>query len=476
MPDGLSLPAASLDPDAEPGEIRLLACSGILGYGFTEAAFERALGLRPHMIGCDAGSMDPGPYYLGEGVPFVSRAAMKRDLALALTGARAIDVPLLIGSAGGGGGTPHLAAAREVLEEVARERGLSFRLAQIGAEVDKDWLKAKARAGKLTPLGPIEPLTEETIEATHRVVAMMGAEPYQAALAQGADVVLAGRSSDAAIFAALPTARGMDAGLAWHLGKIIECGGAVVTPKIGQDCVLARLRADHFVVEPGHPEKRCERIRIAAHTLYENPSPYELVEPEGTLDTRACTYEQAGPRSVRVSGSRLHKADRYTVKLEGVSRLGFRAMFVAGIRDPGLIGQLDPFFEGVRAKVREEAAGLGIAEGSYRLTFRAYGRDAVMGGLDPARNEPPHEVGLMVECIGADEDQARAVLAKARYCCLHNDFPGRLCISGNLAFPFSPSDVSVGWAYAFTVWHVAELDDPLECFPIEMVEIGGGAP
>jgi len=477
MPEGIVQPmpaeaqARLLAPRTD--EVRLLACSGILGYGFTEAAFRRAIEMGMHAIGCDGGSMDPGPYYLGEGIPFVSRKAMKRDLALMLEGAITKQVPLLIGSAGGGGGTPHLAYTRAVLEEIAAERGYRFKLALIESELSKDYLKAKVRAGAVTPLGPIAEMTEQTVEESHRVVAMMGVEPFQQALRQGAQVVLAGRASDAAIYAALPTMQGYDPGLAWHLGKIIECAGAVVRPKIGQDCVIGRLRADHFLIEPGHPDKRCEKIRIAAHTLYENPSPYELVEPAGTLDTRACSYEQVDARTTMVAGSRMRHAARYTVKLEGVRKLGFRSMFMAGIRDPGLIGQIDEFTAGVRAKVAEETAAMGIAERDYRLVFRTYGRDAVMGTLEPERGELPHELGLMVECLARDEEQSRAVLAKARYCCLHNDFPGRLCISGNLAFPFSPSDISVGSAYAFSVWHVMELDDPLEPFPITMIDVGG---
>ena len=60
-----------------------------------------------------------------------------------------------------------------------------------------------------------------------RVVAMMGVEPLQEALKNDVDVVLAGRCSDAVIYAAKPVAEGVDPGLAWHLGKIIECAGQV---------------------------------------------------------------------------------------------------------------------------------------------------------------------------------------------------------------------------------------------------------
>ena len=49
-------------------------------------------------------------------------------------------------------------------------------------------------------------------------------------------------------------------------------------------------------------------MRIAAHTLYENPSPYHLEEPEGTLVTTNSNYEQLDERVVKVSGSRFEDA------------------------------------------------------------------------------------------------------------------------------------------------------------------------
>ena len=81
-------------------EIRILSPTDVLGSGFVENSFEAALARKPHFIGCDAGSTDPGPSHLGSGVPAVPRAAMKRDLRLALLGARRLNIPLLVGSAG----------------------------------------------------------------------------------------------------------------------------------------------------------------------------------------------------------------------------------------------------------------------------------------------------------------------------------------------------------------------------------------
>ena len=108
--------------------MKLLATSGMLGYGYTEEAFHRAIDQGIDLIGCDGGSMDPGPYYLGAGVPFVSRRAAKRDLTLMIKAGVEHGTPVVIGSAGGGGGTPHLAWTRALIEEIAAEEGVGFRM------------------------------------------------------------------------------------------------------------------------------------------------------------------------------------------------------------------------------------------------------------------------------------------------------------------------------------------------------------
>lgn len=452
--------------------LRMMATTGLLGYGFSEEAFHRGLSMGLDFIAADGGSMDPGPHYLGVGEPFVTRTAIKRDLSFMLPAAIDKGIPLLIGSCGGGGSDPQLQIVREIVEELASERNLEFRMALIGSEPDRSFLKSQIAAGRVEPLGPIDDLTAETVDASERVVAMMGVEPFQRALDEGAQVVLAGRATDASIFSAIPLARGYDPGLVWHLAKIIECAGQVTTPRTGQDCVVGTLYGDHFIVEPGHPDKRCTRMRIAAHTLYENPSPHHLEEPDGTLVTLDSVYEQVDERSVKVSGSRFERSSRYTVKLEGVRLAGHRTVFVAGTRDPVLISVVDDFVAACHERVASEAKSLGIYADQYRLGIRLYGKNGTMAEREPVVDATPHELGVLTEVVADTPDISKAIMAKARYALLHTDFPGRKCISGNLAIPFSPSDIPVGPVYEFCVWHRMEIDDPLELFPITHVAVG----
>ncbi|MDP7546767.1 MAG: acyclic terpene utilization AtuA family protein, partial [Alphaproteobacteria bacterium] len=273
------------------------------------------------------------------------------------------------------------------------------------------------------------------------------------------------------IYSAIPLMRGFEPGLVWHLSKIIECAGAVAVPKTGQDCMIGTLKADHFLVAPAHPDSRCTRMSVAAHTLYENPSPYHLEEPDGTVVTVDSTYEQTDERTVKVAGSRFESSNRYTVKLEGVRRAGFRTIFVAGARDPGLIAVIDDYLEICRGRVRQQLEALDIDEDQYRLNIHVYGRSGTMASREPIQDATPHEVGILAEVLADDEETSKTAMAKARLALLHTDFPGRKCISGNLAIPISPSDIPVGETYEFNLWHIMEIDDPLEPFRIEMVDL-----
>src|SRR5205823_14072038 len=250
--------------------------------------------------------------------------ATQRDIRLMRLAWRAAGVPVIIGSAGTAGGDPHLDFTRDVVEEIAREEGLSFRLALIHAELDRAYLKDKLRQGRIRPLHPAPPFDDGTVERAERIVAQMGAEPFMRALESGAEVIVAGRSSDTSIYAALPLLEGCPPGPVWHAAKILECGAASVEQRMHPDCMMAWIHPDDFVVEPPNPRMRCAPVSVVAHTLYENADPYRLYEPSGMLDTSAAEYEQLGERSVRVSGSRFVPTTQYTVRLEAAEHLGHR--------------------------------------------------------------------------------------------------------------------------------------------------------
>ncbi|MDP8922800.1 MAG: DUF1446 domain-containing protein, partial [Chloroflexota bacterium] len=393
---------------------------------------------------------------------------------LMLRAGRAAGAPVIVGSAGTAGGDPHLTFTRDVILEIAREEGLSFRLALIHAELDRDYLKDKLRRGRVRPLHPAPAFDEGTVDRAERIVGQMGAEPFIRALEAGADVVVAGRSSDTSIYAALPLLRGLQPGPVWHAAKILECGAASVVQRLHPDPMLAWIRDDEFVVEPPHPEMRCSPTSVVAHTLYENADPFHLYEPSGMLDTSDAEYTPLNDRAVRVTGSRFVPADVYTVRLEGAEYLGHRFVAIAGVRDPVVLRQHDRFLEGLRETIAtKSAASLGLKiDRDYRLLFRVYGKNGSMGPLEPEDRIDGHEIGLVCEVVGRTAEEARAVLNVAWHTGLHHWVPEWQGLISNWAFPYSPPELDGGPVYRFCVNHLLELDDPCEPFAVEYVDVG----
>ena len=197
-------------------EIRILSATGMLGSGFREETLKHAMTLKPDFIGADSGSTDPGPYYLGSSDVNFSDSANKRDLRLMILAGRAAKVPVIVGSACTGGNDDQLARLVGIVREIAKEEKLSFKLAAIHSEQKKDYLKQKLREGKITPLANAPKLNEDTIDRSTHIVGMAGIEPYIEALDNGADVIIAGRSSDTSIYSALPIKRGINPASVWH--------------------------------------------------------------------------------------------------------------------------------------------------------------------------------------------------------------------------------------------------------------------
>ncbi|MHC1728898.1 MAG: acyclic terpene utilization AtuA family protein [Syntrophobacteraceae bacterium] len=444
---------------------KVLSPTAILGYGFPEQSFKRGVARKPDCIAVDAGSTDPGPYYLGAGKSFTSRAAVKRDLEFMLGASVEMSVPCIIGTAGGSGAREHVEWNESIIREIARSRGYSFRMAVIHADVSREVAAGALRLGKLRPLHPAPEIDEEEIARSVRIVAQMGAEPVLQALEMDCLVILCGRCYDPVPFAAPALKRGFDPGLAVHMGKILECAAIAATPGSGSDCVMGSLYEDCFELESLNPQRQFTAVSTAAHTLYEKTDPYRLPGPGGTLDLRETRFEALEGGRVRVSGTGFIPSEPYTVKLEGVKSTGYRTISIAGVRDPILIEGIDSVLDSVTERVREEMGFAGT------LLFHVYGKDGVMGALEPQKKSLSHELGLVMEVIARDQEEANTVCSFLRSTLLHYGYPGRISTAGNLALLYSPSDISCGQVYEFNIYHLMEVDDPKSLFPVSIYEV-----
>jgi len=442
----------------------------MLGYGYPLESLRDGIDSDTAFLGVDGGSSDPGPYYLGTGSGFVKPLQTKRDLEPVLVAARRHDIPFIIGSAGGAGARPHVDDFLSVLLAIAERHDLHFRLAVIPADIDKRVVLKACREGRIAPCGWAPGLTEERIRKSDHIVGQMGMAPIIRALRGGADVVVAGRCCDTAIFASLPVMRGFDPALALHCAKIAECGTLCAEPGAANDSLKAVVRRDHFIVEPANPARRCTPDSVAMHSLYEQPDPGSFVEPEGRIDMSASRFEPCGRRGVRVSGTRFVPADHPTVKLEGVELKGYRAVTIAGIRDPAAIGCLDEIEMRVRDAVGGNLRGT-LDRDDYTIRFLRYGMDAVTGPDAATPGPLPREMGLVIEAIAPSQELADTVLSSARSTALHQSFAGRKTTAGNLAFPFSPSDFRGGPVYEFSIYHLMRIESDATLFPVSFTEI-----
>jgi acyclic terpene utilization AtuA family protein len=453
-------------------ELSVLAATGMLGSGFRESSIEQAIENGAEVIGCDAGTTDFGPHSLATGTSHFSAEAVGHDLDLLLKHARRARLPLLIGSAGTAGGDRNLRWMTDIVRNRAAQRGLHFRLGLIHAELSNATVHQLLEEGRIRALPPAPALSPSQIDESATIVAMMGAEPVQQAMAEGAEVVIAGRCSDSALFAAIPLARGFDPGASWHAAKILECGAAAVTQRVAPDSMVARIRDDgSFEIAPVREDYRCTPQSIASHTLYENSDPFRMTEPSGTLDTTATRYEAVDERTVRVTGSRFEPAPEYTVKLEGARLAGYSTVVLGGVRDPLIIAQLDSWLGQLDRSIRERLERTLGAGAEYQIVTRVYGKDAVMGQFEPSRSVEGHEVAILWDVLSMSQSLSHSIAGSLSHMALHNPIPEWHGLISGLAFPFAPAEVDRGPVYEFHLNHVVVPASPTQLFRIEHLEV-----
>jgi Acyclic terpene utilisation family protein AtuA len=458
-------------PADERREVAVLAPTGTLGYGFNVADFIRCADeYSPSVIAVDAGSTDPGPYYLGAGVSFTSKMEIEHELEVIIGTALRLGVPVIVGSSGGAGADAHLEWTEDIVLNLAKRLGWSFKLATISSELRAEYVLEKLALGEVITFESGSALTADDVLGSRRIVAQMGPEPIVAALQSGAQVVLAGRSCDDALFAAYPISQGYDRGLATHMGKILECGAIACEPQ-AMDVMVGILRQDHFDVVPGSATRRCTVTSIAAHSLYEREDPVFQAGPGGAIDLSETALTQISPNTVRVHGTTWIPTSTYTVKMEGVKETGCRTISIAGIRCPSMIDELDYVLGEVRHRTERYFKEMGIEASTFRLLYHIYGRDGVMRELEPLSQTVPHEVGLVMEVVAQSQEISQAICHHVSGALLHVDYPGQFNDAGNLAFPYSPSEIPMGSVYEFSIYHLLHLSDPTEPFRTRLQSI-----
>lgn len=453
------------------GEIAILVPTGMLGGGIEPEHVRYGIARGAHAIGVDSGSTDSGPSYLARGVSKSNREAVKRDLMVLMAEAYRAGIPILVGTCGTSGTDSGVAWTRDIAIEVARDLGIEPKIACLYSEQTAAVLKVKNAEGKISPLAPLGPVSDETLESCDHIVALMGAEPYIAALQAGADIILGGRTTDTAVLAALPLMMGCGAGPAWHAAKVSECGGQCTVNPLQGGGVLIRVGTESFDVEPLDPRNQCSPESVSAHMLYENSDPFKLIEPGGILDVTEAAYRWVDERTASVTGSRWIPMP-YTMKLEGARGGPFQTIMMIGIEDPLVLANLDEFHDKMLAILTQRIEKLFPEEtGKFHLSLRLYGWNGTSGQPVPPDTPPPRDVGV-VFVVSARSQQLADRMAKA---CNPYFFhmPLRPGIEmPSYAFPFTPAEIPRGQVYEFVLNHVVHTTDGLELVRTEWVDLG----
>jgi hypothetical protein len=200
-----------------------------------------------------------------------------------------------------------------------------------------------------------------------------------------------------------------------------------------------------------------------------------LTEPSGVIDTQQASYLANSERSVRVSGSRFTATDEYTIKLEGAQLVGHQTAVIGGIRDPYIIRSLDTLLPKAKAYFDARIADLfpgQLSSNDYDISYRIYGRDAVMGRLEPMRGSlAAYEVGVLITVTAPSQELANKIATFVSHVSAHLPVPEYQGIISSIAYPFSPPEIPRGPVYRFCLNHVVIPDDPYEMFRAHMLEI-----
>ena len=449
--------------------MRIICPNGHLGFAPTrEDSFTLGVAARPDYIAADSGSDDVGPIPLGSGTSTSPRAWQTHDLELMLVASRKLGVPMIIGSAGDTGANSRVDMFVEIIRELAAKHRLPrFRLGYFYSEVERDEVRRRMRKGEtIAGLEGHRALSESELDATDRIVAMAGVHPFIRLLAQGADVIIGGRSSDSCVFAAPAIHHGFPESQAYYLGKVLECASFCAEPYGGKETVLGKITADAVEVTAMHPAQRCTVASVAGHAMYERSNPYFEHVAGGTLDMSECRYEQIAEKTTRITGARFRRAEEFRVKLEGAGKVGERYVGMVGIRDPYTIAHVDDVIAWARDKVRER-----FADGGYELHYTVYGRDGIMGELEPNRHRPAHELCILVQGVAPTAEMAEELTMIGTRQMFYARLPEVKGSAGSVAFALDEV-LRASPAYRWTLNHTIRCDVPLELFPTHVVDVG----
>lgn len=253
----------------------------------------------------------------------------------------------IIANAGG----VHVAACRDRIADACRAQNVTPALGMVAGDDLMPRLDELLAAGvpfaHLDDGRPLAPLRQHIVAAN----AYLGAWPIAEALGAGADIVVTGRTTDAALtLGPLVHEHGwswtdwdrMAAGIV--AGHVLECGAqatggnltdwqAVTQLDVGYPIAEVAADGSFVVTKHAHSGGRVSRASVTEQLLYEIANPAAYLTPDVSTDFRGLEVRDLEPDRVLVSGAR-GTPPTDTLKVTVVYRDGWRAVGMALLSGP----------------------------------------------------------------------------------------------------------------------------------------------
>lgn len=313
------------------------------------------------------------------------------------------------------------AACADALRQVAKEAGVSLKIAWVGGDDLMDQEQALRDAG-ITEMFSGGPFPEKCWSMN----AYLGAVPIARALAEGADVVITGRAVDSAVTLgplihefgwALDDFDRMAAGSL--CGHILECGaqatGGLYTDyhrvpdwdDIGYPIAECAADGSFVVTKPEGTGGIVEPGTVKEQLLYEIGDPQAYVLPDVVCDFTEVKIEDAGENRVRVSGAKGRPAtDSY--KVSATWQDGFRATALITIGGWDAVGKCEKTADAILKRTRRMLAERNL--GDYTETqVEIIGGEAMYGPHSRTRHA---REAVMKLAVKHDNPKALGVFVK----------------------------------------------------------------
>ena len=442
--------------------IKILVPAGALGIPFDKKALINGIKEKPDLIAIDGGSTDSGPYYLGCGKSKYSYQATKTDWSILMKIRSKAKVPLLIGTAGTCGTRSSVEWMLKITKEISKEDNEKLKIVTLKTDLTNKFILEHYESGKVKPLEGAPKINKDIINSCTNIVALAGVEQIQKAINTGADIIIAGRSTDTALISSLPIYHGLNEASAWHGAKIAECG-ALATNNPNSGVILLEFDEKGFSIIPMCKNTKATPQTVSAHMLYENTDPYILLEPGGYLDVSNAKYKKIKKNGVRVEGSRWFKKEPYNLKIEGARLVGYQTVSIVLLRDPYYVKNIEKWVKKIKNSFNKKAKINNLF--NVELEIRIVGKSGTLGTLEHLKTTN-FEVGVMAIFTANNQKKANEAAKLLNPDLLHLPLKKNEPMP-TFSFPFSPPEVDKGPLFEFCFHHVIEIKNPNDIFDLE---------